>query len=182
MKLEHAHFPIREDGPPLIEVHVAGVCVRQDAGRWKVLGAKRSRERSLFPGHWECGGGSVLPGESFEAAIKRQIFEELGLAIEPRQILEAYSIHVPTEQRVIPGIRFLCLANKGAVKLNFREFSSFRWFDLPLRQSVPWIPGIKEVLDRVGEDLGTTKLPPARVEKSPVGFVQPSRSTDTRHK
>src|SRR5438552_2179474 len=62
---EHASFPTREDGIARIEVHVAGVCVRQIAGKWHVLAAKRSPIRSLFPNHWECGGGMVHAGESF---------------------------------------------------------------------------------------------------------------------
>jgi hypothetical protein len=43
---EHnGHAPTREHGQQLIEVHVAGACVRYLKGRWKLLAAKRT-----FPG------------------------------------------------------------------------------------------------------------------------------------
>jgi 8-oxo-dGTP pyrophosphatase MutT (NUDIX family) len=69
-KPEHKKFPIREDGIHKIEVHVAGVCVREEGKGWKMLAAKRKSTRSLFPNKWECGGGAVHSGEGFEAALK----------------------------------------------------------------------------------------------------------------
>src|SRR5579863_9865556 len=105
-------FPIREDGltRPHIEVHVAGVCVRPRNDHWEVLIAQRTNERHLYPGKWECGGGQVNPGEGFNDAVKRQIFEEFGLDVEPCDLLETYEIHVPGQKRVIAGLRFLCIA------------------------------------------------------------------------
>ena len=132
----------------------------------------------MFPGKWECGGGQVRRGESFSAAVKRQIFEEFGLEIEPLYLIEAYEIHVPDQQKVIPGVRFLCLAKHGRVRLNRREFSSFRWTDLPV-PDLDWIPGVKETLSSalaperlslldylVPHDDAPRKLPP--------GFIGPA--------
>jgi ADP-ribose pyrophosphatase YjhB (NUDIX family) len=58
-------------------------------GRPQVMAARRTRDRSLFPGKWACGGGMVRPGESVDPAIQHQIFEELGLEIERVRVLEA---------------------------------------------------------------------------------------------
>src|SRR5262245_11926869 len=149
---EHKRFPMREDRIYKIEVHVAGICVREEArGRWKLLAARRSSERSLFPGKWECGGGMVHPGESFEGAIQRQIFEEFGLEIKPWFLAETYTIHVPIprSQRIIPGVRWTCLSPSGQVRLNLREFSECRWLNLPLADSLDWIGGIGEAIERV---------------------------------
>lgn len=139
---------IREDGPDLIEVHVAAVCIRVVRGRWKLLAARRTEERSLFHGNWECGGGQVRTGEDFQAAIKRQIFEEFGLEIEPYSLVGDYSIHIPERQRVIPGVRYLCLAKDGAVRLNRREFDVHRWVNFPV-PPLDWIGGLKETLDSI---------------------------------
>lgn len=143
---EHTVFRMREDGKDRIEVHVAGVCMRIVNGEWKILAAQRTAQRSLFPGKWECGGGMVRRGESFESALKRQMFEEFGLDVQPYLLLQAYEIHVPG-QRIIPGVRFVCLAHEGSVHLNTREFSRYRWLSVPVPKSLDWIGGIKEVLD-----------------------------------
>jgi 8-oxo-dGTP pyrophosphatase MutT (NUDIX family) len=170
-------FPTREDGLNLIEVHVAGVCIRAHAGGWQVLAARRVPTRSLFPGKWECGGGMVRAGEGFDAAIRRQMFEEFGLKIERVKIVEIYEIHIPRGQHVIPGIRFLCVANDGKVRLNRREFSSHRWIDLPIREQLDWIPGLGEVIDGLTEDL---LRPSDRVRRRALSAFKPVEPVSRR--
>jgi isopentenyldiphosphate isomerase len=131
---EHDQFPTREEGQDKLEVHVASVCVRVINDRPQVLVARRTTSRSLFPGKWECGGRMVRRGEGFDAAIQRQIFEEFGLEIDRARLLDVYEIPLPKNRRqpIIPGIRFLCVAKVGKVRLNKREFSTFRWLSLPV--------------------------------------------------
>jgi 8-oxo-dGTP pyrophosphatase MutT (NUDIX family) len=176
---EQSSFATREDGTAKIEVHVAAVCVRKERGRWKVLAGKRTPKRSLFPNKWECGGGQVRPGENFKTAIQRQIFEEFGLTVDPLEVLETYEIHIgKSGQRVIPGVRFLCVARGGRPRLNGREFSRYRWLDIPLRVQLDWISGIRDVLDEVSARLTATasEAPPAR--KSAMGF-HPARTAQS---
>jgi len=148
---EHHAFPTREDGVETIEAHVAGICVRKTGDGWSVLAARRHESRSLYPGKWECGGGQVRGGEGFPAALRRQFFEEFGIDVEPRYPVETYEIQA--RGRVIPGVRLLCQARAGDVRLNLREFSEYRWLNLPVEQPLDWIGGIKEALDRVTADL-----------------------------
>jgi 8-oxo-dGTP pyrophosphatase MutT (NUDIX family) len=180
---EHkGHAPTREDSQDFIEVHVAGACVRYRKGRWKLLAAKRTDRRSLFPGKWECGGGQVRKGESFEMAVRRQIFEEFGLDVEVYLVLRPYEIHIPRGQGLIPGMRFLCLAHEGRVRLNRKEFAEFRWVDINPVPKLDWIGGVKEVLDTItpemlpnmagrtiGADAIGQQLPAP--EKRPPGFA-----------
>lgn len=64
--------------PPHIEV-VAGV-IRDARGR--ILLARRTSGRDLA-GLWEFPGGKREPGESAEAALVRELREELGIQVEP---------------------------------------------------------------------------------------------------
>jgi 8-oxo-dGTP pyrophosphatase MutT (NUDIX family) len=172
LRVHEGSFHIREDGAARLEVHVAGVCVRNTEGRWQVLVARRTAARQLFPKHWECGGGTVHRGEGFHAAIRRQIFEEFGLTVEPVSILEVYEIHTTGQQRIIPGIRFFCEVREGTVLLNEREFTQHRWLDLPVQERLPWIGGLKEVLDNVAASLYANPDPARTPRKQPVGFWQ----------
>ncbi|HMB43937.1 MAG TPA: NUDIX domain-containing protein, partial [Luteimonas sp.] len=61
---------------PLVEV-VAGVL--QDA-RGRILLARRTKGRDLA-GLWEFPGGKREPGESAEAALARELQEELGVQV-----------------------------------------------------------------------------------------------------
>jgi len=178
----HGAAPIREEGRDRIEVHVAGVCLRAVNGRWKLLAAKRTRKRSLFPGKWECGGGQVRRGEDFIAALKRQMFEEFGLDIHPLYPIETYAIPIPQPPRLIPGVRYLCVANAGRVRLNKKEHSSYRWLEIPVPK-LDWIGGLKETLDGIQlPDVGSITTDPVSTQDSPSekyhGFVS-KRQTNT---
>ena len=152
-------FPIREDRRVRFEVHVAGVCVRPTNEHWEVLIAQRTHERHLYPGKWECGGGRVNDGEGFNDAVKHQIFEEFCIDVEPVDLLETYEIHVSGQKRIIAGLRFLCIAGDGVVRLNQREFTQYRWVTFPVPTDLDWIEGVKKILDIIGPQLLTRKAP-----------------------
>jgi len=69
-----------------IEVHVAGICFYEG----KVLVMKRSGNKRLYPGLWECGGGKVRMGETFEDSIIREIGEETNMIVKVKDT-EGYS-------------------------------------------------------------------------------------------
>lgn len=48
----------------------------QNAGEY--LLCKMASDRGVFPGQWALPGGGVEPGETIEAALRREITEELG--------------------------------------------------------------------------------------------------------
>ncbi len=74
--------------PGVVEV-VAGV-IRDARGR--ILLTRRTAGRDLA-GLWEFPGGKREPGESAEAALTRELHEELGIAVEPGEPL----IRVPQQ-------------------------------------------------------------------------------------
>ena len=77
MSPDQAGTPLDPDDPPTVHV-VAGV-ISDTRGR--VLLARRAPGRELA-GLWEFPGGKVEPGETPEAALARELGEELGIRIE----------------------------------------------------------------------------------------------------
>lgn len=172
----HQDFPRREEGTDALEVHVAGVCVRQTDDGWYVLAAQRQSDRKVFPGKWECGGGQVRRGEGFVQALKRQFSEEFGLEVAPCNPLRVYEIPVSEPQQIIPGVRILCETREENVDLNVREFSEYRWLKLPVEEDLDWIGGIKEVLDVVALELETTGVSRLQIDLESSDLSSETRS------
>jgi ADP-ribose pyrophosphatase YjhB (NUDIX family) len=86
-----------------LEVHVGVICFKKD----KVLILKRTPERRMYPKKWECGGGRVRPGESFQDACKRQMVEEASIDIEYVDFVGIYEIPIDDNYK-IPGAKFAC--------------------------------------------------------------------------
>src|SRR5260370_24452258 len=48
----------------------------------------RTSTKDVFPSHWDvCVGGVVAAGESFDAAARREVAEELGLNLDPERLI-----------------------------------------------------------------------------------------------
>jgi len=47
---------------------------------------KRSLESKIHPGVWDCSGGHVDIGESYAEAGVREVFEELGVNLEVKEV------------------------------------------------------------------------------------------------
>lgn len=82
--------------PPL---HVVAAVLRDRRGR--ILLARRTGQRELA-GLWEFPGGKVEPGESADAALARELHEELGiqLAANVAQPLICVAHHMPSGKRI----------------------------------------------------------------------------------
>lgn len=59
-------------------IHVVAGIIRHDG---KILLARRAPHKPM-PGKWEFPGGKVEEGESPQAALEREIYEEFGVRIE----------------------------------------------------------------------------------------------------
>ena len=135
-----------------IEVHVGVISFFEG----KCLALKRTDERRLYPGMWECGGGKVHPGETFEFAVIRQMNEEAGAVVEIKDILKTYSIDIPNdEQRVIPGLKFVAeikeFINGKGPEIS-EEHSEYRFITREEVDGLGFIPGVeidvKEAFDK----------------------------------
>lgn len=155
-------FPIGNmalDKKSAIEVHVAGICLRRRAGKIEALLLKRSSQKRIYPGLWECGGGQVQPGETFKEAIKREMREELRLKVEPLLAFDDYYIFTPyLEQRLIPGVKFICSIQTYVVKSDPREHTEFCWCKKSGLAKYKFIPGVKRDIKRAMELVEKLKL------------------------
>ncbi len=133
-------------GDPYIVEVVAGVL--QDA-RGRILLARRTEGRDLA-GPWEFPGGKREPGETAEAALARELHEELGVEVE----LGAALISVPQQY---PHKR---------LRLDVRRIASWRGTPKGREgQALAWVPQRK---------LASYAMPPA---DRPVvaALLQPDR-------
>jgi len=90
-------------------ISVVCAIIEDEAGRF--LLAKR-REGKCLGGFWEFPGGKLEEGESIEAALTRELQEELLIQAEVFQILESVEYHyekssiclIPCRTRILSGI------------------------------------------------------------------------------
>lgn len=122
-----SQFVPREHLRETPEVHVAGTCFAEDsAGRIRLLIARRSAQRKLFPNLYEGCGGQLRRSETFAGGVRRHFSQELGLDVEVLEDLHSfYAINEP-EESLIPGIRFLC-RNVGSAKPTSANHSALLW-------------------------------------------------------
>lgn len=75
-------------GRPLApgDYHLA-VTVTVVNSRGEVLLTRRSLEKTLMPGVWECPGGSVLAGETSREGAARELLEETGIQALPEELV-----------------------------------------------------------------------------------------------
>ena len=133
-------------GPP--RVHVVGAAI-VEAGR--VLLARRGPEMSM-PGKWEFPGGKVEPGEAPEAALVREVAEELGVRIEPEAFLgRGESDHDGT--RIVLDV---WLARRVGGEPASGEHDALGWFGAAELEALDWPEADLPILPELRRALGGT--------------------------
>lgn len=95
-----------------------------------------------FEGMWEFPGGKIEPGESRDAALKREIQEELGVDIAINEFLYTTEYDYPSFHLIMHC--YLCQIEAGEIEL--REHKSARWLTAETLNSVEWLPADKELI------------------------------------
>jgi len=88
-------------------LHVAGLVFKEENGKDYVLIGKRKKTEKLYPEYWEFGGGKVKKNETFEEALKRELWEEFNIEVKILMPFETYNI-IFGDRILILGICFLC--------------------------------------------------------------------------
>jgi 8-oxo-dGTP diphosphatase len=95
----------------------------------KYLILKRSDEKDYAGGTWECGTGRVDQGESFSAALLREVREELNVDVEIDFILGTAHFYrgTQTPENEMIGVFYRCsLDDPEAIRTSW-EHSEKRW-------------------------------------------------------
>ncbi|MEU3850547.1 (deoxy)nucleoside triphosphate pyrophosphohydrolase [Streptomyces sp. NPDC029554] len=120
-----------------------------DDGR--LLAARRSAPAELA-GRWELPGGKVEPGETADAALVRELREELGVDAEPGvrvpgewPLRPPYVLHVWTA-RLRPG---------SPAPQPLQDHDALRWLGPEEIWDVDWldqdVPALRQTLTRLGD-------------------------------
>jgi 8-oxo-dGTP diphosphatase len=114
-----------------------------------VLCAKRS-ERMALPLKWEFPGGKLEPNELPEAALQREILEELGVEIEIESALQVseHSYDGVRTIRLIPYVAVIIDGNEPKA----HEHSEIRWVPNSELMQLDWaaadVPIVLEYINR----------------------------------
>ncbi|MFJ2606712.1 MULTISPECIES: (deoxy)nucleoside triphosphate pyrophosphohydrolase [unclassified Streptomyces] len=118
-----------------------------DNGR--LLAARRSAPPELA-GRWELPGGKVEPGESPEAALVRELREELGVDIHP---VERVPGQWPLKPPFVLQVWTARLLPGSAEPRALQDHDALRWLTADQLMDVDWldqdVPAVREAATRL---------------------------------
>ncbi|HUI91439.1 MAG TPA: (deoxy)nucleoside triphosphate pyrophosphohydrolase [Chitinivibrionales bacterium] len=107
----------------------------------KILAAKRS-DAQPHGGKWEFPGGKIGKDEDPDAAIVREIREELGCGIRVINELSDVSFRYPDKSvTLVPLVCEITEATAHAL-----EHDEVRWVDMKEADALDWLPPDKEIM------------------------------------
>ena len=102
-----------------------------------------------FKDWWEFPGGKMEPGESREAALEREIREELSADIRIDRLLKTVEWDYPAFHLVLHC--YMCRLSSDEMHLN--EHEAAKWVDRETIYSLKWLPADEDVLPLIVEEL-----------------------------
>lgn len=128
----------RVGGPGRAQVEVAvGVLVRGD-GAFLLTSRPPGK---VYEGYWEFPGGKVEAGETVEQALRRELREEIGVAVGP---VHPWRVEVVDYPHALVRLNF-CKVYAWGGELQMHEGQQFAWQQLPVAVK-PVLPGTIPVL------------------------------------
>jgi 8-oxo-dGTP diphosphatase len=132
-----------------VEVAV-GVLVERDAQGHETRFLMTSRPAGkVYEGYWEFPGGKLEAGESVEAALRRELHEELGITIGQAH---PWQVEVMDYPHARVRLNF-CKVYDWQGSFEMREGQAMAWQTLPVEQG-PVLPGTIPVLIWLAQERG----------------------------
>ncbi|MEI3377006.1 MAG: (deoxy)nucleoside triphosphate pyrophosphohydrolase [Coriobacteriales bacterium] len=97
-----------------------------------------------YAGSWEFPGGKIEPGETPEAALVREIHEELDATIEVGPLLITVDYDYPEF-----AMTMHCYVCKLESEMKLLEHSDARWLGADELDSVGWLAADEEVIEAI---------------------------------
>ena len=101
----------------------------------------------VYAGYWEFPGGKLEVGESVEAALRRELHEEIGITIGA---VEAWKVELMDYPHARVRLHF-CKVRDWVGTFEMREAQAMVWQTLPVRVT-PVLPGTIPVLRWFAEE------------------------------
>lgn len=98
-----------------------------------------------FKGQWEFPGGKIEAGESPQAALSREIAEELDVEISVGQLIDTIEYDYPAFHLSMDC--FWCMVTNGTIKL--LEAQDARWLSKNELTSVQWLPADISLIEKI---------------------------------
>lgn len=98
-----------------------------------------------FKGGWEFPGGKIEEGETPEAALRREIFEELDTEIVVGELIDTIEYDYPNFHLSMDC--FWCEIVSGNLVL--KEHEAARWLDKENLYSVEWLPADISLIEKI---------------------------------
>jgi 8-oxo-dGTP diphosphatase len=98
-----------------------------------------------FKGGWEFPGGKIEAGETSEAALKREIYEELDAEILVGKLIDTIEFDYPSFHLSMKC--FWCELTSGHLVL--KEHEAAKWLTIDELDSVEWLPADITLIDKI---------------------------------
>lgn len=126
-----------------VKVVAAVITASNENGEKMIFATQRGYGE--FKDGWEFPGGKVEPGETPQAALKREIMEELETEIEVGDLIETIEYDYPTFHLSMDC--FWAEIVKGDLVL--REHEAAKWLTKEQLESVDWLPADLGLVEKV---------------------------------
>ena len=109
-----------------------------------------------FKDGWEFPGGKIEEGETAQAALVREIKEELDTEIEVGELLDTVEYDYPKFHLSMDC--FICTIKSGDLVL--KEHEAAKWLTKEILDSVEWLPADEGLIEEIGklQDLAESPL------------------------
>ena len=134
---------------PLKTIHVVAAIIFRTSPQnniTQVLATQRGYGE--FKGGWEFPGGKIEDGETPEAALKREIKEELAAQIQVKNLLHTIEYDYPTFHLSMQCFECELLGQK---EISLLEHNAAKWLDKTNLYTVNWLPADVEILPKIEE-------------------------------